>query len=158
MVCEDFPENLRENLQQQLGNILNSLNVIKSSKNEIALGVNVDANNHLITFSRTEIESQFERLPRLDYFESLPLTCDEKAFFETLIMKIKNISLSSQHSFYKIKNITKQQLLNRIKLLKIEYLQNQNEIFELEGRLSSIIDNDLKEELKNIKNFEKAKR
>ncbi len=70
-------------------------------------------------------------------------------------MTIKSISLSSQYNFYKIKNINKMQLKQRIKKLKEKYIENQMEIFELEGRLSNIVNNDLKNEFKNVRNFEK---
>jgi predicted RNase H-like nuclease (RuvC/YqgF family) len=70
-------------------------------------------------------------------------------------MTTKNIFLSFQYNYYKIKNITKRQLTNIIKNLKERYIENQNEISELEGRLSKIMENDLKTELKNVRNFEK---
>jgi hypothetical protein len=148
-IDNDFPNDLRVNLQHQLGQILERLRGIVEAKTNVALGTAVDVNNQLIGRYRREIETFFDQLPRLDYFESLNLTCDDKVFFETLVMNIKNISLSSQHSFDKIKNITKMQLNRRIKNLKENYIENQMEIFELEERLSNIVDNDLRNELKN---------
>ncbi len=117
-MCDDFPNETRNNIQAQLGNILNNIRQITVAKTDIANGISVDANTELITRYRTEIDTLFEQLPRLDYFENLSLSCDSKAFFETLIMTVKNISLSAQYNFYKIKNITKTQLINQVKRLK----------------------------------------
>jgi hypothetical protein len=94
-------------------------------------------------------------LPRIDYFESLDLTCDDKSFFETLIMSVKNVTLSAQHNYYKIKTISKDTLKKRIKHLKQNFVLNQDEIFALEGRLSNIVDTELREELSLLKNFER---
>jgi hypothetical protein len=39
--------------------------------------------------------------------------------------------------------------------LKVEYVANQDEIFNLEGRLSRIVDSELRDELALVRNFEK---
>jgi hypothetical protein len=70
-------------------------------------------------------------------------------------MSTKNITLSAQNLFFKLKSMTKDKLKKDISLLKNDYVQNQVEIFRLESRLSRIIDNDLKAELQSVRNFER---
>ncbi len=79
--CEEFPAELQENLRQQLGQVLGKIGTIKVAKTSVTQGVSVEENNQLITVCRMEIEDLLERLPQLDYFESLPLSCDEKKKF-----------------------------------------------------------------------------
>ncbi len=70
-------------------------------------------------------------------------------------MTIKNVTLSAQHFFYKIKNKTKDTLKKQLVELKRSYSQNQEEIFRLEARLSNVVDSELRDELSLHRNFEK---
>jgi hypothetical protein len=115
----------------------------------------IDENdNDLVTRLRNDTTQLFENLPRVDYIESLALTCDDKSFFETLLMTIKNTTLSEQQFFYKLKSISKDNI-KKMAVLKVEYVANQDEIFALEGRLSRIVDSELRDELALVRNFEK---
>jgi exonuclease III len=67
-VDNDFPDDLRANIQHQLGQILDRLRRINEAKTNVALGITVGDNNQSINRYRTEIETFFEQLPRLDYF------------------------------------------------------------------------------------------
>ncbi len=91
----------------------------------------------------------------LDFFEGLALECSDVVFFETLAIILKNTTLSFQSSFYKTKNIQKNQIPTEFKNLKENYIQNSNLIFEKERQLSDIISLEFKEELTLIKNFER---
>jgi hypothetical protein len=122
---------------------------------EIAKGTNADGADESIQLLRGEVDQLLDAMPRIDYFESLSLTCDAKSFFETLIMSVKNVTLSAQHNLYKTKTISKETLKNRIAELKKSFIQNQDEVFALEGRLSRLVDADLSEELCLVKNFER---
>jgi hypothetical protein len=68
---------------------------------------------------------------------------------------LKNEALSFQSNFYKNKNATKKNLRDQIKDLKLDYNTNKNLIFDLESRLTTIIDLELKDELSTVKNFER---
>ncbi len=107
-----------------------------------------------IALLRNECDLTLNNFPELAFFESLGLNCDDKIFFETLVMSVKNSSLSHQHSFYKIKNLKKSVLMNELQLLKRDFLVNQVLIFQKELELSNLIEHDLVEELKQNKKFE----
>jgi hypothetical protein len=140
---------------QIVGSIVAKHNNIRKLSVEIASGEANEVAHAAINALRDEVVQLLEGLPRIDYFESLDLTCDDKSFFETLIMSVKNTTLSVQHNDYKIKSIAKDTLKKRIKHLKQNFVPNQDEIFALEGRLSNIVDTELREELSLLKNFER---
>jgi hypothetical protein len=96
-----------------------------------------------------------ERLPDLEFFENLALDCDDDVFFEIFVIILKNASLSFQSNFYRTKNRQKNRIRSEILILKENFNANCDEIFEKELQLSEIIELELKEELSQIKNFER---
>jgi hypothetical protein len=155
LITEDFPLQLKLDLLATLGEINNKFNMVKGYLNDIATGNgNEDTDANLIN-ARRDIERLIGLLPQVGYFESLALTCDDKSFFETLIMTVKNVTLSAQHFFYKIKNKTKDTIKKQLSVLKRNYSANQEDIFRLEARLSNLVDGELREELNQHRNFEK---
>jgi hypothetical protein len=135
-------------INRNLGNIRNLLT-------DIATGNDRQETIDDINNTRTEIDRLIGLLPHVDYLESLELTCDNKSFFETLAMTVKNTTLSTQNFFYKIKSKTKDTLKKQLKTLKQNYVHNQEDIFRLEARLSRIVDSELREEISLNRNFEK---
>jgi hypothetical protein len=100
LVCADFPFNLKAELLRTIGEINNKLDTVKGYLHDIATGNgNENTNDNLIS-TRLDIARLIELLPQVGYFESLALSCDDKSFFETLIMTIKNVTLSAQHFFF----------------------------------------------------------
>jgi hypothetical protein len=152
---DDFTPETKHDLLLNIGQIAGKHETIRKNLVDIAMGVNNDEVRETVDRARGEIVVLFETLPRIDYFESLALTCDDKSFFETLLMTIKNTALSAQHSFYKIKAISKDTIKKRLSKLKLQYVENQDEIFALEGRLSRIVETELREEVTLIRNFER---
>jgi hypothetical protein len=155
LICEEFSEDAQINFLQIIGQVVSKQKQIKTKLLEIAMGTNVEGTEESIQLLRREVVQLLDELPRLDYFESLTLTCDDKSFFETLIMSVKNVTLSAQHNYYKTKTVSKETLKKRITELKKDFLRNQDEVFALEGRLSRLVDADLTEELRLVKNFER---
>ena len=78
---------------------------IAGTGNEIGL-MNTIENNRL------DIQEIFDRLPELEFFEGLELECQNDSIFESLLMCIKNESLSQQSSFFQIKSLRKKLLAN----------------------------------------------
>jgi hypothetical protein len=109
--------------------------------------------NHLELIE--EISNIFETMPDLDFFEQLDKTCKDAVFFETLISNIKNVILSEQHKIF----IDKNRKYDRIKKLLVElkknYVKNCVRIFELEGELTNLLELDLKDELENMRVFDR---
>jgi exonuclease III len=152
---DDLTLDTKQALLLTIGQIAGKHETIRQNLVDIAMGINNDNARATVDRARGEIVTLFETLPRIDYFESLALTCDDKSFFETLLMTIKNTALSAQQSFYKIKAISKDTIKKRLSQLKKQYVANQDEIFALEGRLSRIVETELRDEVTLIRNFEK---
>jgi hypothetical protein len=107
---EVFTIEIRQDLLLTIGQIVSKHEDIRKVLTDTALGLNNDNDHETVHRLREDITRLFENLPRLDYFESLVLTCDDKSFFETLLMTVKNTALSVQNSFYKIKAMSKEKL------------------------------------------------
>ncbi len=90
----------------------------------------------------------------MTYFEQLVLNCDVKSFCETLVMKAKNISLSFQHEFYKIRICKKTSIKSSPSLLKRDFVRNQYSISRLETQITSLIGHENRGELKLNGKFE----
>jgi len=142
-------------LTGQIGALMGTLERIQNLKLEGELYGNIAEIAAQVEALNAELSLGIERLPNLDFFEHLELDCELDVFFETLAFILKNAALSFQSSFFKIKNQRKNRIRKDIKLLKENYANNSNEIFEKESELSNLIDIELKEELSLIKNFER---
>ncbi len=102
-ISEEFTADNQRELLLTVGQIVSKLDEIRRALTDIALGLNDENDNDLVTRLRNDTTQLFENIPRVDYFKSLALTCDDKSFFETLLMTIKNTTLSEQQFFYKLK-------------------------------------------------------
>jgi hypothetical protein len=96
-----------------------------------------------------------EQLPSIEELQNCDLTCNHDAFFEVLIMAVKNSSLSHQHNIFKIKNAKKKAMEKKICSLKLNVHANAGEILRLEKLLSNIIEGELRDELMKMHKFEK---
>lgn len=92
---DDFTLETKQELLLVIGQIVSKHVEIKSHLMDIAKGVDNDNARDSVDRLRGEIVRLFETLPRIDCFESLVLACDDKSFFETLLMTIKNTALSA---------------------------------------------------------------
>jgi exonuclease III len=155
LICDDFPLEFKLELLGTIGLINHNLTIVRNLLTDIATGDDRGNTIEKLDNTRLEIERLLGLLPHIDYLESLALTCDNKSFFETLVMSVKNVTLSTQQFFYKIKNKTKDTIKKQLKTLKQNYIGNQGDIFRLEARLSRIVDSELGEEINLNRNFEK---
>ncbi len=159
LITETHTLRIKEMISRKLGIILSEIANIQNLKLSISQGtipvpeINLALNR--IELMTTRISNVFADLPSLDFFESLPLSCEPDTFFETLAIHLKNEALSFQAHFYQNKNAKKKNLRERIQALKQEYNINKDQIFNLECQLSTIIDLELKDELALVKNFER---
>jgi hypothetical protein len=139
LICDDFPLDFRTELLGTIGLINQNLDSVRNLLTDIATGNDRADTAEELENKRTEIERLLGLLPHGDYLESLALTCDNKSFLETLVMSFKNVTLSTQHFFYKIKSKTNENIKKQLKTLKQNYILNQGDIFRLEARLSRIV-------------------
>jgi hypothetical protein len=103
---------------------------------------------------RNAIKNNLDLLPSIEELQSCELSCSRDTFLEILIMAIKGSSLSHQHNFFKIKNARRKAIENKIKELKINFSQNMQEILRVERELNQIANDDMREEVMRMKNFE----
>jgi len=154
-VGELFNMNEKNLLTAEMGQLMGKIHEIQELKLNGALNGNFAENKQAIDRMTAELITNLDRLPPLDFFESLELECADDVFLETLAFILKNASLSFQSNFYKSKNTYKNRLRTEISALKENYAGNCDLIFEKELQLANIIELELKEELSLIKNFER---
>ena len=156
-INENFTYEMKTNFQQEVGHLFSKIKELKDFQMRSIL----ENTDHLIEFKNLEtaklniIENLFASLPNLAIFENMPIDCTYDVFFEILVMQIKSTALSFQSFYYKLSNVKKDQLRKKLKQLKISFHIHQNEIRLLESELANIEENELKDELKLLKNFER---
>jgi len=148
-----FTINDKTTLTGQMGALMGTIERITNLKLEWELHGNIAEIAGPVAALNAELTLGIERLPNLEFFEHLELECELDVFFETLPFILKNAALSFQSSFFKTKNQCKNIIRKEINLLKENYANNSNKIFEKESELSNLIDIELKEELSLIKKF-----
>jgi hypothetical protein len=153
-----FTPNIRAEISRKIGIVLSEIANIKNLRLQKAEETDIEGLALLerrIALIENRVQNIFLEIPGVEFFENLDLTADADIFFETLVITLKNEALSFQSNFYKNKNATKKNLRDQIKDLKLDYNTNKNLIFDLESRLTTIIDLELKDELSTVKNFER---
>ena len=105
---------------------------------------------------KPEVEELFSLLPDLSFFENLsrPDYCTDVLFFDTLVHCVRNGALLQQRNIYNIRSHRKQELINRLKNLKLNYEQNSREIHTTERILNGVISTELRAEIVQNKKFE----
>jgi hypothetical protein len=148
---------IKNMISRRIGVILSEIKNIQILRLGIVNGQGDNAimDENRIQLMKDRIEQSFIELPSQEYFERLSLEPDPDVFFETLAISLNNAALSFRSDFYKIKNAQKKNLRETILNLKSYYNANKNLIFDLELRLSTIVDLELKDELALIKKFER---
>ncbi len=118
---------------------------------KLAAANSEDANviSNQIALSIVEINDVFSRLPTLEYFKPIALGCDSTSFFETTTISTKNMSLSFQRSYYKIRKSKKALSLKDYMSSRGISIANS----ELEAALNNDIESDLRDELKLLKSL-----
>ncbi len=157
MFSETFTAASKDSIARKIGIILTEVQNIQNAKFDLVSGLVNDEELILnrIDLMENRISNLFRELPNLQYFENLNIELEYDIFFETLAICLKNHALSFQSSFYKGKNAQKKFMTEQIQNLKQRYAENSDRIFELEQRLSTIVELELKEELALVKNFER---
>jgi exonuclease III len=104
--------------------------------------------------TRNAIKNNLDLLPSIEQLQFCELSCSRDTFLEVLLIAIKGSSLSHQHDFFKIKNAKRKAIEIRIKELKKNFSQNMQEILRVERELNQIVNDDLREEVMRMRNFE----
>jgi hypothetical protein len=102
----------------------------------------------------TDLNEKIENFPDSAYLDELILTCDYDIFLEVLMSNIRNALISFQTWIRKVENAKCNSLIKQLNTLKVNYLENYNEIANLELKLTEIADVKLSEKIKQIKIYE----
>jgi hypothetical protein len=113
-----------------------------------------EADNNDIIMLRNSIKNNLELLPSIEQLQLLEINCSKDVFLETLIMAVKNSSLSHHHSFFKIRNARKKFLEKQLAILKQNFNANSGEILRCECDLNRAVEEETREEILKMRDFE----
>jgi hypothetical protein len=117
----------------------------------------IEPNNNLIALLKagvaTEIALKKTLIWDTDRFAKLKLTCSDEFFFEALASNIKGSVISFQTFTKRLANLKQSRLVQRLNVLKENYICNQEEIGTLEQELNSIVNSEVLLKVKSMKLF-----
>jgi Reverse transcriptase (RNA-dependent DNA polymerase) len=142
------PAYVKNELLEKIGMVMYKLET--KSKLELDHEMFDRDNREIISELSTEVETDLELLPDLEFFQGLPKSCDDDIFFEALITKVKTCVLGAQQKIYNVINAKKVRLTKRLNQLKTDYLSNKNEIFRVEQELANHLEKLLRDEVENM--------
>jgi hypothetical protein len=91
---------------------------------------------------------------KVEDFETIPLSCDPDTFLETLLINIKNETISHQSYMRKAKLKKLKDLENQIISLKKTPVNNTDEILRKEKELNLLRDFEMRSELERFRHFD----
>jgi hypothetical protein len=91
---------------------------------------------------------------KVEDFETIPLSCDPDTFLETLLINIKNETISHQSYMRKAKLKKLKDLENQIITLKKTPVNNTDEILRKEKELNLLRDFEMRSELERFRHFD----
>jgi Reverse transcriptase (RNA-dependent DNA polymerase) len=137
-----------------IGEIINKIMQANELEFEIAFEGEIRGRDLILAGINTEINMLIEDLPDPVTLDTLSLTCNADTFMEILMNNIRNALISFQTWIKKVRNCRSSMLVKKINLLKCNFLDNQDEIFELEESLVLLRDEELRAKINNLKIFE----
>jgi len=143
-----------EDYGEQVGPLFILLRALTDLELNIALAGSSPAKVMRLAGLNAELNELRDTRPSPDRYCNINLNCEDDSFLEVLIGNIRNGIISFQSIIKKIENIKINHLCTRITRLKDDYLINQDEIFNLEGELNGIVEENIKNKLANMKLFE----
>ena len=151
---QHFTELHKDDILTRIGTVHGLLTEIQELKTrEVKEGT-----NRLLTLRiegiRADIRECLEQLPNFEALNTLTLAPTPDIFLETLILCVKNNALKEQQRSIQISTARKNELIGRLKNLKIDNRPNFLLIQRTENELSRVIEAELRSELENFKRFE----
>jgi hypothetical protein len=147
------PGYIKFELLEKLGLIFHKL----KCKRDLELNTEMTGTDNKLVIQTllSDIETDLELLPPLDYFQDLPKSCDDDVFFEALLSKVKTEVLAEQQKIYNIINAKKSRLCKRLSELKKNYVVNTDEIFRLEQELTDHTESLLRAQVEEMGLFQR---
>jgi hypothetical protein len=134
--------------------------VIRSIKqaNEIEFDIAFSGSTELKLLNLDGINAGINQLvddfPDPDLLDDIQISCEQDIFLEVLMGNIRNVLISFQAWLQKIKGARVAAISKNLQNLKLNYVNNQEEIFRLESTLCAIRDEDLAAKIADIKLFD----
>ncbi len=107
----------------------------------------------LIAEKETEIELTRALIWSVERYSNIELNCDPDYFFEALASNIKGSVVSFQAWVKKVENMVKANLVGQLNKLKKDFVGNSSAIYEVETRLSKILDAEILLKVRSMKLF-----
>ena len=101
-----------------------------------------------------EILMQFDEMPTLSELVMLPKNCTNSRFFEALSEQSRVHGIRAQKKIAQINNMVKQRINNNLTRLGLDYALNSDLIHQEEKLLSNILDQEVRDRLRDLKIFE----
>jgi len=140
--------------RERVGNLFSKIREYNTAYEQLAL----DPTNNLLSLEcaakNTEITLLKDNLLPPETVTQLKLDADADFFLESLMSNVKGNVVSFQQWVKKTENSLKSRLVSRLNTLKIDYINNVEQITVIEEQLQSIIDKELNEKVKSMKIFE----
>jgi hypothetical protein len=101
-----------------------------------------------------QICSDIDDMLPLNILENIKKTCNDVLFFESLTVEVKKYGSKMQRVLCRHKNLWRDNICKKLKLLKHDYVNKCEQIKTLENVLKTQSDIDLRERIRDIKIFE----
>jgi exonuclease III len=157
---QDTPANYRNvqdffNIEmEKINGCLNELKLFTKSLEKISTVAPSDLDLMGSAASDQRVKMLLDEMAPISILESLEKRCSHRDFFIALVNEIRAQGSKTQRILSRNKKIKIENLAEKLKALKLDYINNSNEIFELENKLRIIIDCDLRERARDIKLLE----
>ncbi len=143
-----------EDLKRQISSLKTTLRELENIELQKAKN-NEDAYLDMLLSAKIATASlAIENIPSLLSLNSLKKRCNNSRFFEVLVEQTKKSGMKAQKKLAYHEKIRKETLKKQIEVLKTNYAENHEKIFELERTLGRIVDSEIKSKLLEIKSFE----
>jgi hypothetical protein len=141
-------------IAEGLHHVARAVELIRQA-NDLDFDIAFSGNSHLKDMQlgglNAEIDLIVQDFPDPELLDDITLSCDPDIFLETLMGNIRNTLISFQAWIVKVSNCKISALTRQLVALKLNYMENCDEIFRIESTLSSIKDSALMDKIKEIK-------
>jgi exonuclease III len=143
-----------DSYRRTVGNVCKLQKELTACRLKIAEAIHGNDEYDRCNILRNATKNNLNTLPSLDLLQTLELSCPRDIFLETLIFSVKNSSLAHQHDFFKIRNAKRKKMENKITALKKDFTANAGEILRCERDLNKVAEDEMREEILKMHDFE----
>jgi exonuclease III len=141
-------------LKRQLTSLKKTLSELENLELQKARSEDDNYLDMLVSAKIATASLAIENMPTLLTLGSFKKLCSHSRFFEVLVEQTKKAGMKAQKKLAYHEKIRKEEIKAQIELLKLNYTENQEQIFRLERTLRLIINSEIRSKLSEIKSFE----